>query len=62
VNLLAHQTGGENGYFLLLVHRMEVKDRKLCPKDVAFVLDTSGSMAGKKLAQAKKALSSASRI
>lgn len=57
VNLLTHKTGGEDGYFLLLVAPgMETKGRKIVPKDVAFVLDTSGSMAGKKLEQARKAL------
>jgi len=57
VNLIAHKTGGDDGYFLLLVSPgVETKAKKIVPKDVAFVLDTSGSMAGKKLEQAKKAL------
>src|SRR5579859_3473326 len=57
VNLLAYRTGSEDGYFLLLASPgLETKDRQVLPKDVVFVLDTSGSMAGKKLEQAKKAL------
>src|ERR1017187_1431427 len=57
LNLLTYKTAGEDGYFLLLASPgMDAKDRQVVLKDVVFVLDTSGSMSGKKINQAKKAL------
>ena len=57
LNLVTYKTPGEDGYFLLLASPgMDAKDRQVVLKDVVFVLDTSGSMSGKKITQAKKAL------
>lgn len=57
VNLITHKTGADEGYFLLLASPgMDTKEKRSVPKDVVFALDTSGSMTGKKLDQAKKAL------
>ncbi|OPZ88032.1 MAG: von Willebrand factor type A domain protein [bacterium ADurb.Bin429] len=58
VDLLAYrEPGAGDGYFLLLASpRVEVTAEDVQPKDVVFVLDTSGSMQGEKLVQAKAAL------
>ena len=56
LSLITHKSGGEDGYFLLLAAPTVAKETEPAPKDVVFVVDTSGSMAGAKLQQAKKAL------
>jgi Ca-activated chloride channel family protein len=57
LNLLSYKDGSNDGFFLMLVApQVEVERGQVVEKDVLFVLDTSGSMEGEKLAQAKDAL------
>lgn len=47
----------ESGFFLMTIRApQELKNRKPLPKNVILVLDTSGSMSGGKIVQAKEAL------
>ncbi len=58
IDMVAHKQPGEPGYYMLLASpRVEVAKAKVQPKNVAFVLDRTGSMAGEKIDQAKQALS-----
>lgn len=57
LNLLTHRMSGEDGFFLLTASPgLETDQKTVLAKDIIFVVDTSGSMAGKKLEQLKKAL------
>ncbi len=57
INLLTYRPDPtKDGYFVLLASPTLGKDVKPQPKDVVFVMDTSGSMAGEKIEQARKAM------
>src|SRR5438132_14155996 len=56
LRLITYKPDGEDGYFLLLAAPTVSNETKPAAKDVVFVVDTSGSMAGAKLQQAQKAL------
>ncbi len=56
-SLITYRERGNDGFFmLLLTPSPEVDRNNVIPKDVTFVLDTSGSMKGDKIKQAKDAL------
>ena len=57
MTLLTYRAPDEDGYFLLIVTPPEqAASETAIPKDLVFVLDTSGSMSGEKIEQAKVAL------
>ncbi|MEI6521687.1 MAG: VIT and VWA domain-containing protein, partial [bacterium] len=57
-DLLAYtEAGTKDGYFIMMVApQFNIPQTEVQPKDTIFVLDTSGSMSGDKINQAKSAL------
>ncbi len=52
---LMHRPGTDNGYFMMLISpRAELARSQEVPRDMVFVLDTSGSMRGKRIEQAQQ--------
>lgn len=57
LSLLTHRKKGDDGYFMLLISpKAELSDAEIAQKDMCFVIDTSGSMSGEKIDQARQAL------
>jgi len=56
LNLLSYKEEGQDGFFLLLAAPdVKVDEEEIVVKDIILVLDTSGSMQGEKMDQAKEA-------
>jgi Ca-activated chloride channel homolog len=57
LNLISHAVKGKDGFYMMMLSPQVVPaDGAIMEKDVTFVLDTSGSMTGKKIEQAREAL------
>lgn len=56
INLLTYKEKDKDGFFTLLLTPKLEEETKAIPKDITFVLDISGSMAGTKIEQVKDAL------
>lgn len=54
--LMTYRESGQDGYFMARLSPAFASDKKPLPKDISFVIDTSGSMSGKKIEQAREAL------
>ncbi len=56
-NMITYKNKSEDGFFLLILSPpLPTTPQRIVPRDVLLVLDTSGSMDGEKLKQAKQAL------
>jgi len=55
ISTLAYAPGGEDGFALITLSPPSDRSRRATPRDVTFVLDVSGSMAGRKMEQARAA-------
>jgi Ca-activated chloride channel family protein len=59
VSAVTYRPPGEDPYFMLLVAPdAKLAEKEIAAKDVVFVCDTSGSMSGEKIEQARRALES----
>ncbi len=57
LNMMSYREKGKDGYFLLMISpKVELDAKDVVAKDVCFVMDTSGSMSGDKMNQAREAL------
>ena len=57
VDLITQKVAGEDGYFMMLAAPdAKLQSKEIAAKNVVFTLDTSGSMEGAKIEQARRAL------